>query len=101
MKSTMIDSTRNPNRIKISPIILHTEGRWELQDATNNRFNVGGRGWKSVIKHNCNSKVVSGGPYWMLIERTQDPTKCVYCLEPMPVGIVCLFKLQNWECIRT
>ena len=92
MKNTMIDPNRNP------PIILHKEGKWELQAASNNRFNVGGRGWKSVIKHTC--KLEPASHYWMLLEHACSPTRCFYCSEPIPESIVCLFKLQNWECIR-
>ena len=78
--------------------ILHTENKWELIDATTGRFNVGTRGWQSVIKHHC--KNINGQPYWMLLEFWSTPTVCPYCTEEMPVGIVALFKFMNWECIK-
>ena len=77
--------------------ILFKEGKWQLLDATNGRYNVGTRGWQSVIKHWCD---VQGSPYWMLIERHDAPTRCVYCKEAMPDSIVALFKLQNEESMR-
>ena len=79
---------------RLPTVVLYTEGKWELLDATHNRFNVGIRGWQSVIKHRCDT---SGSPYWMLLERPDTPTVCVYCSLPMPAGIVALFKLQNWD----
>ena len=77
---------------------LYAEGKWEILDATNNRFNVGQRGWQSVIKHNCSN--INGSPYWMLLEWHSTPTRCNYCDEEMPPSIVCLFKLQNMDAMR-
>ncbi len=78
--------------------VLFEEGNWSLLDATERRFNTGPREWQSVIKHHCPN--TPGSPYWMLLEWVWSPTRCVYCKENMPEGIVCLFKLQNWEIIR-
>ena len=77
---------------------LYYEGKWELLDATMNRFNVGQRGWQSVIKHYCPN--INGSPYWMLLEWHNTPTRCNYCNEEMPASIVCLFKFQNMEAMR-
>ncbi len=85
-------NTRKPRRV------LFEEGNWELLDATENKFNVGPREWQSVIRHHCPK--ARGSPYWMLLEWSWSPTICTYCKEDMPVGIVALFKLQNWEIIR-
>ena len=79
-------------------IKLHREGKWELLDATNDRYNVGQRGWQSVIKHYC--PTIMGSPYWMLLEWHDSPTICTYCKEEMPLSIVCLFKLHNMEVMR-
>ena len=79
-------------------VILHTEGDWQLVDATTGRFEAGTRGWQSVIKHHCSN--IHGQPYWMLLEFWSTPTVCPYCTEEIPLGIVALFKLQNMEVIR-
>ena len=92
MHSTQMRFERKEQRV------LHKEGNWELLDATKNRFNVGPREWQSVIRHLCPHTPSS--PYWMLLEYSDSRTFCTYCKEDMPVGIVCLFKLQNWESIR-
>lgn len=78
--------------------VLHQEGNWKLLDATENRFNAGPLGWQSVIRHDCPK--TKGSPYWMLLECSTSLTICTYCKEDIPVGIVGLFKLQNWERIR-
>lgn len=78
--------------------VLHKEGRWELLDATDNSFNVGPLQWESVIRHHCLR--APGSPYWMLLEKSTTPTRCYYCKSNMPVAIICLFKLQNWERIK-
>ena len=59
---------------------------------------VRARGWQSVIKHYCAN--INGAPYWMLLERHDTPTQCVYCNREMPPSIVALFKLQNMEAMR-
>ena len=81
-----------------SAVVLHEEEGWQLLDATNDRYNVGQRGWHSVIKHYCPN--INGAPYWMLLEQHSTPTRCNYCDEEMPPSIVCLFKFQNMEVMR-
>ena len=78
--------------------VLHTEGKWELVDATNNKYYTGVLDWQSVIRHYCDALNLSY-PYWMLLERAGDPTRCEHCRTPIPESIVALFKLQNWEYI--
>ena len=97
----MRSHTNGPAMVKTIPpaIRLHVEGKWELLSALDNRFNVGQRGWQSVIKHYCSS--VNGSPYWMLLEYATTPTVCAYCGVDMPESIVALFKLQNWDVIRS
>ena len=79
-------------------VLLHCEGRWELLDASSNRYSCTPVGWKSVIKHHCPN--VGSSPYWMLIKWHNSPTICTYCHEDMPASIVCLFKLHNIEAMR-
>jgi hypothetical protein len=78
--------------------VLFKEGDWMLLDTQHGRaYNTGPRGWQSVIKHWC---ILNGSPYWMLLERHDTPTRCVYCKVDMPDSIVCLFKLQNEEAMQ-
>ncbi len=77
--------------------LLFKEGDWQLLEASKGRYNVGPRGWQSVIKHWC---ILKGSPYWMLLEHHDTPTRCVYCKEAMPDSIVALFKFQNMEAMR-
>jgi hypothetical protein len=76
--------------------MLHEEGKWSLL-RTKMQTIVGHQGWKSVIRHDCDT---NGSPYWMLLEWHTSPTCCVYCKEDMPDGIVALFKFLNSEVMR-
>lgn len=78
--------------------VLYEEGTWRLMSTENNAYLAAHEGWKSVIRHYCSN--VSGIPYWMLLEYADSPTQCTYCCQTMPVGIVALFKLQNWDVIK-
>lgn len=78
--------------------VLHQDGSWKLLSTETTWVLVSCQGWQSVIKHHCGA--LKGSPYWMLLEHATSPTKCAYCHEQMPEGIVALFKLQNWEVIR-
>ena len=84
----------NPAPKTAPQIILHQEGKWSLLEATRSNYYAGQIGWNSVIKHYCDK---NENPYWMLLEKYDTPTICLYCNEDMPASIVALFKFQNWE----
>jgi hypothetical protein len=76
--------------------ILLDEGDWQLR-AVGEYLRSAGNGWQSVILHACD---LAGSPYWMLLEYHTTPTLCLYCSDPIPDGIVALFKFHNDRCIR-
>ncbi len=75
---------------------MWTEGKWALHTVRPDT-GTAKQGWSSIISHDCD---VNGAPYWMLIERHTQDTKCMYCPDPMPDGIVALFKFHNERMIQ-
>jgi hypothetical protein len=97
--SKVIERDTEVRDMGVSQIIgdmLHEEGNWSMV-STKLHTIVGNQGWKSVIRHDCETV---GSPYWMLLEYHVTPTLCVYCQEAMPDGIVSLFKFLNSEVMR-
>ncbi len=76
-------------------IMLHHVDKWKLYSANHGDYLAYSMGFKSVIWHYCNE--LNNSPYWMVLEKENDPTICTYCGVDIPESIVCLFKLQNWD----
>ena len=96
LKANMTVTYKGYNDCHDDKDMLHREGKWTMV-ATQLHTIVGHQGWKSVIRHDCETV---GSPYWMLLEWHTTPTMCVYCKEDMPDGIVGLFKLLNGDVMR-
>jgi hypothetical protein len=76
---------------------LFTDDRWQIHAAGGDTW-AERQGWQTIIAHMCVD--AHGAPFWMLLEHHRDPEICMYCKEPMPEGIVALFKLQNMDMIH-
>ncbi len=84
--------------------LLFKEGSWGLHSTGPDTYTAK-IGWQSVISHNCviyrsHNCVIYRSPCWMLIEWHANKTVCFYCSEPMPDGIVALFKFHNEKLIK-
>jgi hypothetical protein len=76
---------------------LFIDGDWQLHPAGTGTWSER-QGWHTIIAHMCPD--VKGTPFWMLIERHEAPTICMFCKADMPDTIIALFKLHNMDMIH-